>query len=177
MTRIAYLSLLALTPALAFGDEETDGADTALQSWSVDQLCSSREDPAARDELERRETFSSRELNAIEKGEVRTGMSKEALLCSMGPPRLIFAAESEYEAFPSIVDAYVYDAGTEKPLAAFVEHFEGRGTVVLVLENDDPQVLARSVVSTTFRCFPPPRNGRICNVETAAQAAGRSRAP
>ena len=163
MTRIACLSLLALTPVLAFGDEETEVADPALQSASVEQLCISREDPAALAELERREIFSSRELNAIEKQQVRTGMSKEALLCSMGPPRLIIAARSEYEAFPSIVDAYVYDSGTERPLAAFVEHFEGQGTVVLVLEKDDPQDLARLVVSTTFRCYQPPRNGTICH--------------
>jgi hypothetical protein len=142
MTRIGFLVLLAVIPALAHSQAETGSAGAALQGWSVEQLCDSREREDVRDELERRDLFSSRELRAIRDGEVKRGISLGTLICGKGPPASVVEAVARTIDGP--VAAYIYPPGEAEGLVAYVVENGAESAVVHVIESDDPQAIVRN---------------------------------
>jgi hypothetical protein len=58
--------------------------DSSIQGWTIEQLCEARDTPEAW--TERRDLFSSRELQSIDRQRVRSRISEEALFCFMGEP-------------------------------------------------------------------------------------------
>jgi hypothetical protein len=142
MTRISYLGLIALIPAQAFSQAQVDSADTALQAWTIDELCDAREREDVRDELKRRDLFSSREMRAIRDGEVRTDISLSALICVKGQPDTI--VESVAYTSDGPVAAYVHLPDETQGSVAYVASTVPESTVVLVVEHVDPDVIVRN---------------------------------
>jgi hypothetical protein len=92
-----------------------------------------------RDELERRDLFSSRELRAIGDAEVKRGISLGALICGRGQPASIVEAVAWTRDGP--VAAYLYPPGVAEGLVAYVVERGAESAVVHVVESDDPQAI------------------------------------
>lgn len=139
-----FPGLVALIPGLALAQsgESRDAEAVDLQSWSLDELCGAREREDVRDELDRRNLFSRRDLRVIRDGEVRNDISLRTLSCVRGQPDSIVDAAARSPYGP--VAAYIYLPGAAQGLIAYVFERSAEPTVVHVLETNDPQEIVRN---------------------------------
>ena len=171
MTRIAYLYLLAVIPAQAYSEVDNGNAGAALRGWSIAQLCESREREDVRDEMKRRDLFSSRELRAIRDGEVKRGISLDALICGRGQPASIVEAVARTPR-DGPVAAYIYLPGEAAGLVTYVVENGASSAVVHVVESDDPQAIVRNPDSM-LACSGAARSIKCRFVDAAAYSAFR----
>lgn len=160
MSRVIALGTLAAIAAVAPIADAQSGADE-LQGLSIEQLCAARSSPDAWAEIGRRDIFSGRELRAIEKGQVREGISEQAVLCFKGWPDSIVAEISAVSGDP--VDAWTYPAGEDGALVVYFRRTQTESTVLTVLETDDARAMA-PVASMRLMCKYSANKVR-CNVD------------
>jgi hypothetical protein len=129
--------ILALFPLLAIsqGNEEA-GAELAALSW--DQLCEQRGNPAAWQELERRELFTRRELRAIEDERLRAGLRQEAIICFLGEPEDVVPLNTNPGR--DYAEAFTYPLEGPETLIVQIRHREDESTVVRFYEIEDEAV-------------------------------------
>lgn len=132
--------LVALIPALASASaraaDNPDAQQAGLETWSIEQLCDARTRRDVLDELGRREVFDRRELRAIRRETLRTGISDRALLCLKSWPEAIRPEAGNVDGVP--VDAYIYPSGEQASLVVFVTREGEASTVAGFTETADP---------------------------------------
>ena len=173
------VGLLIPLAALASAGEESPGQESLLQSWSLEALCSARLRDDVLAEIKRRDVFSRPELRAIRNGEVRQGISLEALTCVKGPPTIVVDAAEQVHLRP--VAAYIHLTDGSAGLLSYVSEESGESTVVYSLESADPAAIARnpSVRLLCDRNIGPPSRCRLVGDDhyiwagTDAACAGR----
>ena len=126
MNRKSLVLCAALSTAALAQDQPLVEAE--IQSWSDQQLCESRNRIEVWAELERRGTFSRRELRAIKSEDLRTGISEDAVLCFMGAPESVVSPIGERGGDP--IDAYIYPLDEEVMIVVHIRHHDGESTLI-----------------------------------------------
>jgi hypothetical protein len=162
---ITMSRFIALTPLAAFAavtpDANAQSGQEELQGWSIEQLCAARPRPEVWAEIERRDIFSGRELRAIEKEQVREGMSEQSVQCFKGWPDSIISGISAVSGDP--VDAWTYPADEDGALVVYFRRTAEESTVLTALETDDARAMA-PVASMRLVCKYSANKVR-CNVD------------
>jgi hypothetical protein len=144
MKRIGIVTALFLPMAVMAqsGPEDNPG----MQSLSVDQLCEERSSDDSWAEIEDRDVFSRRELRAIKKERMRSGISPDAVSCFMGQPLgtvyLLASGQQQDEESPPEFAMFVYPTDEADSLVVFVRSDTDYPTVLTWRWTEDWQSYA-----------------------------------